>query len=169
MTSQTPSTIDSLVSTLADGLIQRGWYVTAAESCTGGGVAQAFTGLAGSSSWFEAGFVVYSNRIKHDVLDVSFDTLRKYGAVSEQVVEQMVRGALLRTGADIGVAISGIAGPEGGTPEKPVGTVWFAWALAGGAVHTERCRFSGDRKSVQRLSVEKSISGLVSLLEKTPV
>ena len=116
-----------LASELGATLAARGWRVTCAESCTGGGVACAITEVAGSSRWFETGFVTYANDIKTAVLGVQQTTLATHGAVSEQVVREMALGALERSGADYAIAVSGIAGPEGGTEDKPVGTVWLAW------------------------------------------
>ncbi len=184
--------INQLVSDLAECLVARGWYVTTAESCTGGGVAHAFTELSGSSDWFEAGFVVYSNRIKHEVLGVSRNMLREQGAVSQSVVEQMAVGSLGKSGADISVAISGIAGPGGGSVDKPVGTVWFAWAINSRdfhnistdsakqndhtnhlTCHSELHQLDGDRKRVREQAVIIAIKGLIEQLSiqtsKTPV
>lgn len=120
----------TVVAELAVHLQRRGWMLVCAESCTGGGVAAALTDLAGSSAWFDRGFVTYSNQAKQDMLGVSPETLAKFGAVSRETVTEMARGALLHSGAQLSVAISGIAGPGGGTPDKPVGTVWIAWGSA---------------------------------------
>src|SRR5690606_6844774 len=123
------SALYSLAAELGGALADRGWQIATAESCTGGGIAAAITAVAGSSAWFEAGFVTYANRIKTQVLGVDGAILTAEGAVSRAVVEQMARGALTAAGADLAVAVTGIAGPDGGSPGKPVGTVWFAWAL----------------------------------------
>ncbi|WP_456418320.1 nicotinamide-nucleotide amidase [Thiolapillus sp.] len=126
--------------------------MTAAESCTGGWVAKVMTDVPGSSAWFERGFVTYSNQSKMDMLGVRADTLEYFGAVSEQVVLQMARGALAHSSADVSVAISGIAGPGGGSQHKPVGTVWMAWADRERAI-ARRYWFAGDRQQVRRQAV----------------
>lgn len=135
-----------------------------AESCTGGWAAQAVTSVAGSSAWFERGFVTYSNDAKRELLNVSRNTLRIHGAVSEQTAREMALGALARSKGTIAVAITGIAGPGGGSKEKPVGTVCFAWARAK-AVETETCRFKGGRESVRRQSVVHALAGVMSCLK----
>ena len=147
---------------LGEQLKKRCAWVTAAESCTGGGVASALTDIAGCSSWFEVGYVVYSYRQKEQLLGVSKATLAAHGAVSEAVVRAMVTGALHASGADYAIAISGIAGPGGGTPEKPVGTVWFAWQ--GPQSSAALCmQFDGDRRSVREQAVEFSLRQLLHL------
>jgi nicotinamide-nucleotide amidase len=153
-----------LSSLLGEKLLLRGWRVATAESCTGGGIAAAITVVAGSSSWFEYGIVSYANSAKEKLLHVNPQTLVEHGAVSQAVVEQMVAGALALSGADIAVAVSGVAGPSGGTSEKPVGTVWFAWGLASGDIHSECFHFVGDRASVQSQAVVQGLSGLLKLL-----
>ena len=120
---------------LGEQLLQRHWRIATAESCTGGGLSAAITAVAGSSNWFEYGIVSYANVAKQKLLGVSAETLDQYGAVSKAVVIEMARGLLNLSAANIAVATSGIAGPTGGSPEKPVGTVWFAWALATGEIH----------------------------------
>ncbi len=127
----------------------RGAWVTCAESCTGGWVAKALTDIAGSSAYFDRGFVTYSNAAKHDLLGVDETTLANYGAVSEAVVREMALGALRAANADHAVAISGIAGPDGGSADKPVGTVWFAFATREGRVVAHKQLFSGDRDTVR--------------------
>jgi nicotinamide-nucleotide amidase len=137
-----------------------GRRLATAESCTGGWVAKACTDIAGSSHWFECGYVTYSNAAKVRDIGVSESTLVSHGAVSEATVREMAAGALRVSGADIAVAISGIAGPDGGSPGKPVGTVWFALAVrrdAGTVVTAERQLFAGDRELVRRLSVERAL------------
>ena len=136
--------------------------VTTAESCTGGGIAEAITRIPGSSSWFEAGYVTYSNTQKTAQLDVPASLFATVGAVSREVVEAMARGAQQRSGARFAVAVSGIAGPDGGTPDKPVGTVWLAWA-DGERLHARRSQFGGDRAEVRRQSVECALVGLIRL------
>lgn len=153
---------DDLAARVGAALKARGWMLALAESCTGGGVAEAVTSIPGSSFWFDRGFVTYSNASKFDMLDVSPDTVAKYGAVSEQTVAEMAKGALAYSRAQVAVAISGIAGPDGGTAEKPVGTVCFAWNINGTLV-TETLRFSGDRQAVRRQSVQHALQGLLQL------
>jgi len=134
-----------------------------AESCTGGWVAQAVTSIAGSSAWFERGFVTYSNAAKHELLGVRKGTLKKHGAVSEESAREMARGALARSRGTLAVAVTGVAGPGGGSPGKPVGTVCFAWAHRR-KVRSETRRFSGNRESVRRQSVVRALEGAVELL-----
>jgi nicotinamide-nucleotide amidase len=138
--------------------------VVTAESCTGGGVATAMTRISGSAKWFERGFVTYTNVAKMEMLGVSRDTLKKHGAVSEEVAIEMARGALKHSHADISVAITGIAGPTGGSKRKPVGTVHFAWGVRGGPVQARRFRFGGDRVAVRLQSIYVAIQGLIDLL-----
>ncbi len=145
-------------------LSQHGLMLSTAESCTGGGVAQAVTDVAGSSAWFERGFVTYTNTAKIEMLGVSPETLLQYGAVSEATVREMVAGALAHSHADVALAVSGIAGPGGGTPDKPVGTVWFAWGLRGEAVIAQRLHLHGDRQQIRQQSVEIALQGVVDLL-----
>lgn len=149
---------------LGEQLLQRNWRIATAESCTGGGVAAAITAVPGSSAWFEYGIVSYANAAKEKLLGVSNETLTREGAVSEAVVIEMARGVLALSGADIAVAISGVAGPSGGSPEKPVGTVWFAWATALGKIKTELKHFNGDRAEVQSLAVVFAIGGVMILV-----
>lgn len=138
--------------------------VATAESCTGGGVAQAITRIAGSSAWFERGFVTYTNLAKEEMLGVSHATLEAHGAVSEEAACEMAAGALARSGAEVSVAVTGIAGPGGGSREKPVGLVWFAWAHRGGPVQARRFVFDGDRAAVRERSVAVALQGLIDLL-----
>ena len=141
-------------------LKRRGLKLVTAESCTGGWIAQAATSVAGSSDWFERGYVTYSNKSKRELLGVRARTLTKFGAVSEETAREMAAGALSRRRMRVAVSVTGIAGPSGGTPGKPVGTVCFAWA-AGGAVRSETRRFSGDRESVRRQSVVAALEGIL--------
>ena len=134
--------------------------VTTAESCTGGGIAEAITRIAGSSAWFEAGFVTYSNQQKTRQLNVPEPLFAQVGAVSREVVEAMVRGAQQQSGAQFAVAVSGVAGPGGGSPSKPVGTVWLAWG-AGDEVSAECRYFPGDRDEVRRQTVVAALEGLI--------
>jgi len=133
---------------------------TCAESCTGGGIAHAITSVPGSSGWFEMGFVTYSNEAKSGLLNVDLEVLEQQGAVSEAVVLAMAEGARERAGADLSVAVSGIAGPDGGSSEKPVGTVWFAWARRGESM--ARCeQFKGSREEVRDQAVKVGLKGLL--------
>lgn len=139
--------------------------LAAAESCTGGWVAQALTAVAGSSAWFERGFVTYSNAAKEEMLGVRRETLERHGAVSEETAREMALGALARSHASVALAITGIAGPSGGTAQKPVGTVCFAWAGAKLQACAETRHFAGDREAVRRQSVEHSLKRLLELLD----
>ena len=135
-------------------------HVSTAESCTGGGIAEAITRIAGSSAWFEAGYVTYSNRQKTRQLKVPADLFEQVGAVSREVVEAMARGAQHASHAHFAVAVSGIAGPDGGSPNKPVGTVWLAWGV-GEAVFAECRHFPGNRDEVRRQTVKAALEGLL--------
>ena len=156
--------MDTLAAQVGAALKAHGMMLATAESCTGGGVAQAVTDIAGSSAWFERGFVTYANQAKVEMLGVRQSTLDGYGAVSEMAVREMVAGALARSHVHIAVAVSGIAGPGGGTPEKPVGTVWFAWVVRGGEVQAFRHLLAGDRAAVRSKSVEIALQGVLNLL-----
>lgn len=138
-----------------------GRSLATAESCTGGWIAKVCTDLPGSSEWFERGFVVYSNAAKQAMLGVSAGTLGRFGAVSEQVVADMARGALIHSEADFSVAVSGIAGPGGGTPDKPAGTVCFGWAGPDENLVTTTVLFAGEREAVRRRSVAQALEGLL--------
>lgn len=154
-----------LVERLAGELKKRGSYVTVAESCTGGWIAKHLTDFPGSSEWFEYGFVSYGNNAKADLLNVDTGLLEQRGAVSREVAEAMVRGAIDRSGAQFGLAVTGIAGPDGGTPEKPVGTVWVAWGQQGSAPMSECLHFEGDRDTVRRQTVSAALQRVLKLLE----
>src|SRR5689334_13018252 len=151
---------------LAQRLKGRGAMIVTAESCTGGWVAQELTAIAGSSAWFDRGFVTYSNEAKQEMLGVRAETLRKHGAVSEETAREMAQGALERSRGSVSLAITGIAGPSGGTPDKPIGTVCFAWATKQGATRAETKHFPGDREAVRRQSVEYSLAGVLPLLDE---
>lgn len=153
----------TLAAELGTALKTRGWMLTLAESCTGGMAAQAITAIPGSSGWFERGFVTYSNVAKQEMLGVLAETLAAYGAVSEQTVTEMATGALKHSHADIAAAISGIAGPDGGTAQKPIGTVCFAWAAKNGPVKQVTRHFSGNREEIRNLSVKTALEGLLEL------
>ncbi len=160
--------MNDLVPRIAERLSARGVLLATAESCTGGWAAQALTALAGSSNWFERGFVSYSNAAKQEMLGVRAETLARYGAVSEEAAREMALGALSRSRASVALAITGIAGPGGGTRGKPVGMVCFAWALKGGAPRSETRHFAGDREAVRRQSVERALAGVLELLDAGP-
>lgn len=149
---------------LGERLLTAGLTVTTAESCTGGGIAKAITACAGSSQWFEFGFVTYANRAKQQLLGVRETSLSNHGAVSEAVVKEMAQGALAVSGADLAVAVSGIAGPDGGSPEKPVGTVWFCWLRRGGDPLARCFQFEGDRAEVRARAIEAGLTGLLDML-----
>jgi len=146
-------------------LMRAGATLVTAESCTGGWVAQAVTAIAGSSAWFDRGFVTYSNAAKSEMLGVPEALIRDHGAVSEPVARAMAEGALAHSRARAAVAITGIAGPGGGTPEKPVGTVWFAWAARGAATRSVRHVLRGDREAIRRQSVAIALEGLLEEFE----
>ena len=157
--------LENLAQELGTALLARGEYLTAAESCTGGWLAQSVTANAGSSAWFDRGFVTYSNAAKVEMLGVPEATLANHGAVSEPTARAMVQGALAHSHADWAVAITGVAGPTGGSREKPVGTVCFAWAGRDlGCQAQTRC-FSGDRSAIRAQSVAYALRGLIHLLQ----
>ncbi|HZS67866.1 MAG TPA: nicotinamide-nucleotide amidohydrolase family protein [Burkholderiales bacterium] len=160
--------MNELVQAIAARLAAHGAMLATAESCTGGWAAQVLTALAGSSNWFERGFVTYSNGAKQEMLGVRAETLARHGAVSEETAREMALGAIAHSGASVALAVTGIAGPGGGTREKPVGTVCFAWALKGAAARSETRRFSGDREAVRRQSVERALAGVLELLDAAP-
>ena len=150
-----------LTAAVAAELKVQGRMLATAESCTGGWIAKLCTDLAGSSVWFERGMVSYSNEAKHDLLDVPAARIARFGAVSEEVAADMARGALAHSRADFALSVTGIAGPDGGSPDKPVGTVCFGWAFPDDIVETERHLFPGDRDAVRRATVATALSGLL--------
>jgi nicotinamide-nucleotide amidase len=150
---------------LAAVLLEKGWMLAAAESCTGGLIAAACTELAGSSNWFERGFVTYSNEAKTELLDVEPALIAQHGAVSEVVARAMAFGAVRRSRAQVSVAVTGIAGPTGGSPAKPVGTVWFGY-MVDGRLTSETLRFDGDRATVRAATVRHALDGLLSRLDE---
>lgn len=169
---------EALLARLAEGLVRRNKRVATAESCTGGGVACAMTDMAGSSRWFERGFVSYSNEAKTEQLSVPAETIARFGAVSEEVAAAMAAGALRHSRADFGVAVTGIAGPDGGSADKPVGTVCFGWSrrragagdgegagVGEGEPKTRRVLFAGNRREVRDQSIETALQGLLELVE----
>jgi nicotinamide-nucleotide amidase len=149
---------------LGDKLLARGWMLATAESCTGGWVGELVTSLAGSSHWYERGFITYANAAKIEMLDVSPELLDACGAVSEETAAAMAAGALAHSHAQAALAISGIAGPGGGTPQKPVGLVCYGWALADGTLMSSTCRLDGDREEIRSRAVAAALRGLIELV-----
>jgi nicotinamide-nucleotide amidase len=154
-----------LAERLGAELKQRGLMIALAESCTGGWIAQAITAVPGSSEWFERGYVTYTYISKREMLGVRSETLGTHGAVSEETVREMALGAVERSHAQVSVAVSGTAGPSGGSPGKPVGTVCFAWAIEN-AVESETRHFGGDREAVRRQSVVHALTGVLKRLSR---
>ena len=159
-----PADATRLVDALAQALSERNYALATAESCTGGWIAKLLTDKPGSSAWFERGLVTYSNDAKQELLAVSANTLERYGAVSAETVAEMAQGALRHSHAQVSVAVSGIAGPDGGSTEKPVGTVWLAWAMVPNVVTTRHHVFTGDRDSVRQQAVQAALQGVLQLL-----
>lgn len=153
--------LEQLSHAVGTALARRHATITTAESCTGGWLAKVLTDIAGSSAWFERGFVTYSNQAKHEMIGVQDTTLQTHGAVSEAVVLEMASGAQQAAGAQFSVAVSGIAGPDGGSVEKPVGTVWFGFAAPGGKHLARHCQFAGGRESVRRQAVQFALETLL--------
>lgn len=153
----------TLTAQVAEQLLAKKLLLATAESCTGGLIAAACTDLAGSSIWFERGFVSYSNAAKTELLGVPADLIETHGAVSEPVARAMVEGALRHSRAQVAIAVTGVAGPGGGGPDKPVGTVWFGWATPDGVVTDKRC-FDGDRQHVREATVQHALQRLKQLL-----
>ena len=155
----------ALCADLAQALQARGWMMATAESCTGGLIAAQCTELAGSSLWFERGFVSYSNAAKTELMGVPAALIAAHGAVSEPVARAMAQGALQHAQAEVSVAVTGIAGPGGGSADKPVGTVWLAWCVAG-QLSSERCVFGGDRAAVRAATVQHALQGLLTRVQQ---
>jgi len=155
--------IDDLSRRLGEACVRAKLTLATAESCTGGGVGEAITRTAGSSAWYDRGFVTYSYDAKVDLLGVKQETLGSHGAVSEAVAREMAMGALHQSSADVAVAVTGIAGPGGGTATKPVGLVWFAWACLDGEVRTKFEVFGGERAAIRQQAVVEALKGLVAL------
>jgi len=153
--------LTKLATVVGERLKSRGFMLATAESCTGGWVAQAVTSVSGSSNWFERGFVTYSNDSKREMLDVRAETLERHGAVSEETAREMALGALAESRAQVAVAITGVAGPTGGTAEKPVGMVCLGWAQRGGRVDTVTRHFAGNRADVRYQSVVAALQGVL--------
>ena len=166
----------TLTEQLAEALLQHGWMLASAESCTGGMIASRCTDLSGSSQWFERGFVTYSNEAKYEMLGVNTALIAEHGAVSEAVAQAMALGAMRHSRAQVTVAVTGVAGPTGGSADKPVGTVWFAWATPSDAgptlgaetawVKTEVKHFSGGRAAVREATVQHALKTLLDLLQQ---
>lgn len=161
----TDQLLHDLASRVGAALKARGMMLTTAESCTGGWIAQAVTAIAGSSEWFERGFVVYTYVSKREMLGVRPETLEAHGAVSEQTVREMTLGALERSHAQVAVSVSGTAGPSGGTPQKPVGTVCIGWGAMGGPIKTAQLHFDGDRESVRQQAVVFALEQVLALAQ----
>jgi nicotinamide-nucleotide amidase len=159
------SSLLNLAAELGAALKRKGWALALAESCTGGMTAQYVTAIPGSSAWLERGFITYSDAAKVEMLGVSPATLNQHGAVSEETAREMVLGALRHSRADLAVAITGIAGPEGGSTDKPVGTVCFAWVDGTGNLFSETKHFGGDREAVRRQSVYHALNCLLPFVE----
>lgn len=159
----TDTELDILAARVGAALATRGWRLATAESCTGGWIAAAITAVSGSSAWFDRGFVTYSNEAKADMLGVATATLATHGAVSEATVREMAEGALARSLAQCAVAVSGVAGPSGGTATKPVGMVCIGWAEHGQPTRTITARFPGDRAAVRRQTVIRALDGILQL------
>ncbi|RJG05309.1 CinA family protein [Noviherbaspirillum cavernae] len=157
--------IKSLAEQIGRVLQTKGLFLATAESCTGGGVGYAITEIPGSSDWFDCGFITYSNTAKAELLDVPEALIAQFGSVSEEVVEAMAEGAIANSSAHVAIATTGIAGPGGAVPGKPVGTVCFGWAKDE-HVHTERLVFSGDRQSVRQQTIVHALKGLLRFLEQ---
>ena len=146
-------------------LKERGLMLATAESCTGGWVSQVVTSVPGSSDWFDRGFVTYSNASKQEMLGVKVETLNKHGAVSAEVVREMAQGALEHSSAQVSVAISGVAGPKGGTPNRPIGTVWLAWVMRGQEPRCRSTHFAGDRDMVRQQAVMAALQGIIDTVQ----
>ncbi len=156
--------LNQLAIELSDKLRARGWMLATAESCTGGWIGQVLTSLPGSSHWFERGFITYANAAKTEMLGVPAETLAAHGAVSEETASAMAAGALTKSHAQAALAVTGIAGPGGGTPQKPVGLVCYGWALADGTVMSSTCRLDGDREEIRSRAVAAALRGLIELI-----
>jgi nicotinamide-nucleotide amidase len=156
--------LQQLAGELGAKMLARGWMLATAESCTGGWVGQLITTLPGSSQWYERGFITYANAAKVEMLGVPEDTLAAFGAVSEETASAMAAGALAHSHAQAALAISGIAGPGGGTPQKPVGLVCYGWALADGTLMSSTCRLDGDRDEIRSRAVAAALRGLIDLI-----
>ncbi|MGB8857474.1 MAG: CinA family protein [Burkholderiales bacterium] len=155
--------LDQLAAEVGAKLKEHGWLLATAESCTGGGIGEAITRIAGSSHWFDRGFITYSNHAKQEMLGVSPQTILQFGAVSEETVREMVRGAIEHSRANIAVAVSGVAGPDGGSPQKPVGTICIAWMSRDSAPLAKTFHFDGARNEVRRQAIVAALTKLLDL------
>ncbi|AHX12587.1 damage-inducible protein CinA [Dyella jiangningensis] len=164
MSAPTDAELKELAEQIAASALRHRLMLVTAESCTGGWIAKTLTDLPGSSAWFDAGVVTYSYEAKEALLGVNPRTLERTGAVSEETALEMVSGALARFGAGMAVAVTGIAGPSGGTADKPVGTVWIGWKRRGGYAHAQLFHFDGDRESVRRQTVAAALKGVIKAL-----
>lgn len=158
--------MDDIAKRVGEALMAREAKLVTAESCTGGWIAKRLTDIPGSSRWLDCGFVTYSNASKQRQLGVAAQILSDHGSVSEQTVTAMAQGALACSDGQIAVAVTGVAGPDGGSDDKPVGTVWFAWAREDGQTASQRRRFSGDRENVRRASVRAALEGILIIAER---
>ncbi len=156
--------LHQLAHDLGEKLLVRGWMLATAESCTGGWVGQLLTSLPGSSQWYERDFITYADTAKIEMIDVPEATLAAHGAVSEETASAMASGALTHSHAQAALAISGIAGPSGGTPQKPVGLVCYGWALTDGTIMSSTCRLGGDREEIRSRAVAAALRGLIDLV-----
>lgn len=161
----TDSALEALAAELGTSLLAEGLLLATAESCTGGWVAQTVTAIAGSSAWFDRGFVTYSNEAKQELLGVPLATLEAHGAVSGETAAAMARGVLAHSRADLSVSITGVAGPTGGSEAKPVGTVWFGFGRRNGQLLTRRCLFIGDRRAIRAYAVDYALRALRELAQ----
>jgi len=159
------SEVDDLAIALGRALAAAGMSLVTAESCTGGLVAKLVTDVPGSSEWFDRGFVTYTNQAKQELLGVGESSIAEHGAVSEEVVRQMARGALAASRGQVAIATSGVAGPSGGSSEKPVGTVWFAWAYGSNSLVTDVQVFPGDRQGIRQLAAEHAMRRVIERLQ----
>lgn len=164
MNTPTDSQLEQLARETGAALRRQHLMLVTAESCTGGWIAKAATGISGSSEWFDCGMVAYSYEAKQALLGVRPETLEKHGAVSRECVAEMVAGALVHSGASMAVAVTGIAGPGGGAPDKPVGSVWIGWKRRGDYARTELFQFDGDRDAVRRQTVAQALQGILEML-----
>ncbi|WP_340680492.1 CinA family protein [Paraglaciecola sp.] len=158
--------IDQLAQLLGQKLVARNWTISCAESCTGGGIGYAITAISGSSTWFKQGLITYSNDAKQQLLGVTEQTLTSFGAVSAQTVQEMARGAAQSASAQVAIAVSGIAGPDGGTPDKPLGTVWFGFFIDGKS-HNIKQLFNGNRQQVRLKAIEFALSKVIRLIDSS--
>mgnify|MGYP000349332467 CR=1 FL=1 len=170
-TPETPETLEALAVRVGQALKARHLMITTAESCTGGWVGEVLTAIAGSSDYYERGFITYSDESKRELLGVPEQTLKEYGAVSEETVRAMAAGAIAHSRAQVSLSVSGVAGPGGGSEHNPVGTVCFGWALSADETQAQskRRRFEGDRESVRRQSVACALRGLLERIENLPL